>query len=324
LTAPKAGEEAMGAEQLERQQRLERDLSSRVVALIEPVVGEGRVRVNVALKLNPGSTEQTQEHWDPETVIRSRQTSTDATTMTAVAGVAGTRSNLPGETPAPTPTPQAPGTSRQTDTTNYEVSRTTTRTIQPPGDVARMSVAVILDDDHETKTGKDGKQVVTRVARKPEELQKLQQLVSAAVGIDEMRGDRITVQNVGFDEPPPIEPEAPSFLVRYERPLQEGGRILVVLVIAVAGLLFLKSMFGKAVTARDSAMAMVPRAGASRGGTPRTVAELENEIEAQLDAAHPGSDNRRLPVLTKRAAGLAQKDPANTAKLLRSWMVEEA
>ena len=52
----------------------------------------------------------------------------------------------------------------------------------------------------------------------------------------------------------------------------------------------------------------------------RTVAELESEIDAQLGAA--GGDARRLPVLTRRVAGLAQKEPATTAKLLRSWMAE--
>ena len=34
------------------------------------------------------------------------------------------------------------------------------------------------------------------------------------------------------------------------------------------------------------------------------------------------ADNRRLPVLTRRAAAIAQKEPENTAKLLRSWMAE--
>jgi flagellar M-ring protein FliF len=216
-----------------------------------------------------------------------------------------------------------PGTSRQTDVTNYEVSRTTTRTIQPPGDVARISVAVILDDAHETQTAKDGTQVLKRVPRKPEELQKLQDLVSAAVGIDEMRGDKVTVQNIAFDDPLPSEPPPPSFLMRYERPLQEGGRILAVLVIAGAGLLFLKMMFGRAGTGTTAAVAMLPAGGGvatRRGGTPRTVAELETEIEAQLDAGTGG--DRRLPVLTRRVAGLAQKEPANTAKLLRSWMAE--
>src|SRR5512146_3542572 len=41
----------LGGAQLERQQRLEHDMSSRVLALLEPVIGPDRVRVNVAVKL---------------------------------------------------------------------------------------------------------------------------------------------------------------------------------------------------------------------------------------------------------------------------------
>jgi flagellar M-ring protein FliF len=287
--------------------------------------------VNVALKLNPASREQTEEHWDPETVVRSRQTSVDTTSQggTAPLGVAGARANLPTATPpAATVQTASAGSSRQTDVTNYEVSRTTTRTIQPPGDVARLSVAVILDDAHETSTAKDGQQVVKRVARKPEELQKLQDLVSAAVGVDEMRGDRVTVQNVSFDEPLPTEPAPSGFLTKYERPLQEGGRTLVVLVIGVCGLLFLRSMLGHTVAAKPGQAALMRAsepAAIKVGESPRTVAELESEIEAQLDAVMADRvGDRRLPVLTRRVAGIAQKEPESTAKLLRSWMVEGA
>src|SRR5262245_3392307 len=148
-------DEVMGAGQIERQQRLEHDMSTRLIALLEPVVGDGRVRVNVALKLNPRSRELTEERWDPNTVIRSRQTSADVANMaaatstvttpapTVAGGVAGARGNLPTPPPAaaatPAPAAVAPsgvGSSRNTETTNYEVSRTTSHTVEPPGDVA--------------------------------------------------------------------------------------------------------------------------------------------------------------------------------------------
>jgi flagellar biosynthesis/type III secretory pathway M-ring protein FliF/YscJ len=59
------------------------------------------------------------------------------------------------------------------------------------------------------------------------------------------------------------------------------------------------------------------------GPRPRTVAELEGEIEAQLDAAATQGD-RRLPVLTKRVAEFTAKEPEHVAKVLRSWMKEES
>ena len=54
------------------------------------------------------------------------------------------------------------------------------------------------------------------------------------------------------------------------------------------------------------------------------MAELESEIEAQVEAAlaGKGGEGRRLPVLQRKASSFATKEPENTAKLLRSWMVE--
>jgi flagellar biosynthesis/type III secretory pathway M-ring protein FliF/YscJ len=58
---------------------------------------------------------------------------------------------------------------------------------------------------------------------------------------------------------------------------------------------------------------------------PRTVAELESEIEAQLEAAasEKAAESRRLPVLTRHVKNLATKEPEQTAKLLRSWLTEQ-
>jgi flagellar biosynthesis/type III secretory pathway M-ring protein FliF/YscJ len=102
--------------------------------------------------------------------------------------------------------------------------------------------------------------------------------------------------------------------------LLDGGRTVAILAIGVVGLFFLKSMVGRTLASVKTEMAVVraPRnAAMPAADVPRTVAELESEMDA-LD----GGSDRRLPALTRRVAGLAQKEPATTAKLLRSWMVE--
>jgi flagellar M-ring protein FliF len=337
-----ADEEGAGAAQFERQQRLEHDMSTRLISLLEPVVGEGRVRVNVTLKLNPRTRELTEERWDPSTVIRSRQTSTDVANMagssstltpaatTVAGGVAGSRGNMPAPPPsaaapaAPTVAPSTVGSSRNTETTNYEVSRTTSHTVEPPGDVARVSVAVILDDNHEMKADAEGKQAITRVPRTQEELKKLFELVSTAVGVDETRGDQVTVQNVPFDEPVQTELPEPGFWTRYQSPIQEGSRVGSVLVLGLVAIFFVIRPLMKRSGTMTPRLATAAAAGAPTLDRPRTVAELESEIEAQMDAAaaDKAGDSRRLPVLTRRAAAMAQKEPENTAKLLRTWMAD--
>jgi flagellar M-ring protein FliF len=348
----------LGAAQLERQQRIERDMATRVVALLEPVVGEERVRVNVALKLNPASTEQTEERYDPNTVLRSKQTSSDVASGGQVpALVAGARGNMPPSADPKAPqagTPAAlatlPGSQRNAETSNFEVSRLTRHTIQPPGDIARLSVAVILDDDHVPQKQKDGSTKLTRSPRSREELQKIQGIVAAAVGLDASRGDQLTVENVAFDEPASEEGPAPSVFEKFTPQLQEGSKVVAVLLIVLftfllvvrpmlrtAGLLPEKKRKpGRAERAALKAAAKAEEAAAAAAAEaaaraampslpkPRTVADLENEIEAQLEAEEHAklSENRRLPVLSRRVSTMSLKEPENIAKLLRTWMQE--
>jgi flagellar M-ring protein FliF len=314
-----------GAAQLERQQRLERDMSTRVIALLEPVIGAERVRVNVALKLNPQTSEETEERWDPNTVIRSRQISSDQANLPGALGqVAGVRSNLPPQ-PSDPKTPAVPiagtGTSRTSETTNYEVSKTTRHVVRPPGDIARLSVAVILDDDQQQTKEKDGTVKTVRVARPREELQKIHGLVAAAVGFDMERGDQLTVENVSFDEAPIDEEAPPSIFVRYAPQITEFSRLGTVLVIGLAGFFFVIRPLLRA-GGIGGTVAVVDGEPALDAQRPRTVADLQSEIEAQIDAqvAEKASTNLKLPVLTKRVAAITQKQPEQVAKLLRGWI----
>src|SRR5262245_29324434 len=201
---------ATGVVQAERQQQIERELSNRVIALLEPAVGAGRVRVNVAAVLNADVTETTEERYDPSAVLRSRQTSAETSaTGTIAGGIAGARANQPASnstaTPAPAATnaagpavtampgsgaPQNTGTNalnvngptRASEISNYEVSRMTTHTVTGLGQVSRLSVAVIVDDQRVTTKAQDGTVKVSNKSWEAGEIQRLQGLVSAAVG----------------------------------------------------------------------------------------------------------------------------------------------
>src|SRR6185503_9500873 len=73
-------------------------------------------------------------------------------------GVAGSRSNLPPDPAKPEETASASltnapaGPAHTAETTNYEVSKLTRHSLQPRGDITRLSVAVLLDDGHPIAT----------------------------------------------------------------------------------------------------------------------------------------------------------------------------
>jgi flagellar M-ring protein FliF len=347
LARPQTAEdEPMGGAQMERQQKIEHDLTTKVVSLLEPVLGSEGVRVNVSVRLDPQSEEATEEKWDPATqAIRSRQVSGDAATLSASSsaqGLAGARSNLPApvpSTPSGTPSPAAPAPAvtttastvpvRGSETTNYEISKTIRHTIRPRGEVARLSVAVILDNEGVVTKNQDGTSSRTTRPRKTEELQKIQAIVAAAVGLDTARGDQLTIENVPFGEIPVEEPARVTFWQRIEPQAWEGGRILGVIALGMlAFFMFVKPLMRRA-TAMGDTMVEVP--GAAPTAPPetdsgaRTIRDLEGEVEARLDAAvaEKSAENIKLPVLTRRIGALATKEPENAARLLRMWLSQE-
>jgi flagellar M-ring protein FliF len=335
LSPSRAAEDEVTGASLERQQRVERELATKVVDLLEPVVGPGHVRVNVSARLDPQSQEETEERWDPTTVIRSRQTSTDSTASAAAAqGIAGARANAPPaastapETPpAPALTVAAPG-SRASETTNFEVSKLTRHTIVPEGTLARLSVAVILDDERTVTKDENGQVQTSSKPRSAEDIERIHRLVAAAVGLDPARGDQLTVENIAFGEAPVLDEQAPVGPVWLELPRQVAPyapqvmRVLAVVTIAALALLVvLRPMLRVAFPASQL------QGAAAQGSLPqaaRTVADLEGAIEAELDAAlGPIGEGRRLPVLTKRIARRAEEKPEDVARLVRTWLAEE-
>jgi flagellar M-ring protein FliF len=319
----------LGAQQMERQARLEKEMSERVVALLEPVVGPDRVRVNVSMKLNPTSREETEEHWDPNAVLRSKQTSSDSSTNPQLGMVAGVRGNMPAPPDQKTPAQQPPpvpvaGSSRAQETSNYEISRTTRHIIQPPGDIARLSVAVIIDDDQVAKVDKSGGRSMARKPRTQQELQKMQALVAAAVGLETTRGDQLTVENISFDEPLVEDVPPPTMLEKLTPQIQEGSRLLLPIVVVLFALLFIvRPLVSRAGLKAQKAQVEAALVSTTAPGQPlKTVADLESEIEKQLDANLKDGD-RKLPVLTKRVTTMSLNEPENIAKLLRTWMNEQ-
>ena len=200
------------------------------------------------------------------------------------------------------------------------MGKTVTHTIRPRGEVAKVSVAVLVDDEHVTSAGQDGAVSTRRKPRDPAAMQKLQNLVSASLGIDTERGDQLTVENVTF-ESPVAEPVAPP--TWWQRVGEQGGGavkgVAAVLIVTMVLLLFVRPVLGRLLT--------MPTATGSQATIgmphqlPRTIEEIESEIEAQLDAA-PNDGDRRQPVLTRRMVNLANSEPESAAKLVRGWLAE--
>jgi flagellar M-ring protein FliF len=234
-----------------------------------------------------------------------------------------------------TVTTPAVAASRTNEITNYEVSKLTRHTIAPKGQLARLSVAVILDDERSVGKDATGQMKTTSKPRTPAEMRRIQGIVAAAVGLDSSRGDQLTVENIAFDETPLEEQlPPPGWFQKVGQPVVdtvrtnalEFMRLVVVLVIGLVVIFaVLKPMARKALKLPNAELLPTPALAVAGARTVRTVADLEGEIEAELDAdaLSKAGETRRLPVLTKRISKVAEQEPEHVARLVRSWLTDE-
>src|SRR5205823_10931087 len=99
------------------------------------------------------------------------------------------------------------GTTRRTESTSYQTSRIVKRTRIPQGGVKRMSLAVLLDQNVRwERKGPAAKRILEPPS--PEKVKTIRDLVAAATGFAETRGDQLTVETLPFESTLGVEPPA--------------------------------------------------------------------------------------------------------------------
>jgi flagellar M-ring protein FliF len=170
------------------------ELKRNVERLLAARVGIGNAVVEVALDLETDRETISERTFDPDgRVAISTDTSELSDSSTEPGGDVTVASNLP-EGDA---NQGAAGQSSRSETrerVNFEVSETKRDLLRTPGDIRRITVAVLVNDV--VVTAEDGSQ--TSTPRPQEELDVLRELVAAAIGFDEARGDTITLRSLAF------------------------------------------------------------------------------------------------------------------------------
>lgn len=186
----------------ESQRTYERSMEERLQTLLDKVVGGGKSVARVSATFDYRQVERVEEKFDPESIaVRSEQISDEkAGGQAAATGVPGVQTNLGRN--AQGAGAVGTGSSKNDKTMNYEVSRSTSRTIEPVGTLGKVSVAILVDGKYEDAAlPKDGKAVKPKyVPRSPDELQKIEALVKGAVGFNAERGDQVSIQNIPFQD----------------------------------------------------------------------------------------------------------------------------
>ena len=174
-------------------------LSTDLQELVENVVGFGNARVEVSAEMDFSQTLIQEEIFDPEgqVLVSSEElTENNENTNNVPDGQVTVTNNLPGaEANANGQDSSRSVSSRNQVVNNYQNSRrSVSRTIQP-GQVDRLSVAVLVDGTY-TSDNSDN-QIYT--PRSDQEIAAIERLVRSAIGFDgTVRQDHVEVVNLRF------------------------------------------------------------------------------------------------------------------------------
>lgn len=197
----------LSTDMLAYQRKVELQIQLRAQDLLDRTMGVDNALVRVTATLDFSQVEKTEEFFDgDDPVVRSEQVNNESNTSKTNGGIPGVESNLENNQQQDAQTGEA--RSKNARTTNYEISKTVSRIINPVGTVTKLSVSVLIAD--RTEINNETKQIDT-IPRTKEELKTIENMVSSAIGIVPDRGDVINVTSMPFMErPEPLGVESQS------------------------------------------------------------------------------------------------------------------
>ena len=324
----RAGEagEAGATQADERQIAVEARLRSQIETLLEPIVGQGKVRAEVSAQIDRDQTREEANVYDPDTQVVGRQISVQSNDLNNESVPAAQGATVAAQLPdAQGQDPAAPRDTRTaqrgetSEDTTYENSQTRSITVRAPGRITRLSVAVMIDG------GAKGLPAA--------QIKRLTRLVENAVGADAQRGDSVVIESMAFSAGDPLADAGDGFFSTLS--LDQLIGFAKLLMIAAVGLIALRMLRPK----DEPAVGPGSLPALSAGASPEMIALAGQAADGDADAARQleGLQAGSTPLLDQEIA-LAQVDgrvklsalkrigdaisgnPGEAASVIRQWM----
>ncbi|WP_139300559.1 flagellar basal-body MS-ring/collar protein FliF [Wenxinia saemankumensis] len=287
--------------------------------LLEARVGQGNALVEVSLETVTESEQIVERRVDPDSRV-AISTDVEERTNTEQGGAGGdvtVASNLPdgqAGTPGATESSQS---SETRETTNYEVSETSRELVRTPGAVKRLTVAVLVNDVETVAA--DG--TVERTPRPDEELAALGELVASAVGLDESRGDVLTIRSLPLEPVPEMGTE-----------VTEGGAPLDMMSLIQLGVLALVALIlglfvVRPILARGGGATALPAPDGPGGTEEASPLDMSGAgggfafpMMSAFDAAEDAEATMEPQDPVSRLRRLIEERQDDSLRLLQSWI----
>ncbi len=308
-------------DQLVAKEKYESDLQESLQGLLDATIGAHRSAVRVATDMNFDANATETKTYAPQGTVLSEKTKRES--LTGAGGRPGA-AGVPGTTTNVIPTYQGAqqgGNTRYNNseaTRNYQVGEQNVKHVDAPGKVTRLSVAVLVNvppPAAATGTATAAPYVVSAAT-----VTKVRNAISAAAGIDPVRGDQISVEAI------PFAPEAMG------TGRAVAGTSTTVLGLPLVPFVALLAILG--IVGAGFGLAMLRR----RTFKPSTeLPTFDSTLAEELPSfeEHPmldGTPSIAAPIrsaadLTREqmieyVTTVAQENPDNIAKLVKLWLAE--
>ena len=324
------GLQAQNDSQYAYQRTMEQSYTQKIVGLLEPIVGQGKVRANVQLQLDFSQVQVTEQLVDPDRTVKiSEKSDSSKNSQGASGGIPGVGGNVASAAVSSPAGADGASSKSESTITNYEISKTTTQTIKPLGVIQRVSAAVVLDNITQVQLT-DGEMVKQSIPQSPEMLDSIRKIVQAAVGFDSERGDLVEVANLPFDTSGQLEgdyfyqrqrsKDLIDLLVRYGS-IVLGG-LLVFFLLLRPILRRVTRIVSKALSP-SAAELKIPQVVSEKLDAIQS-AKDEIEIEQELRERYKVPKNtKKMVILKERVKEFASNNIDETTSLIKTYLMED-
>jgi flagellar M-ring protein FliF len=336
--------EAMMGELSQMQQqyktREEKKQEEKVMNVLAPFIG-GKERVVAKITIEYDFSEQssTSEKYDPENVVRSEQTleeKRDGQSPPQVGGVPGAVSNI-----GPVEGLNAQGAGEKYEktqgTTNYEISKTVSTTKQEFARIKRITAAVVVDGKYELKKETNGLvgEEVAYIPLDQTQIDAITSLVKQSIGVDDARGDLVTVRNFEFQNsknalsPQNAASKTTEFFVTYIKPMMPLLKYLLVGIILFVAykkviLPFADRMLEFSREEEDLDRPMLDISDDESEDLIEKVNLMRKKVEGQLGIGDTFSeDDLKYDVVLEKIREITEERPEEIASLIQTLLNEE-
>jgi len=200
---------ATTANRLALEAQLNQKYEKQIEEILGKVVGDGKVVAKVTVDLDYTEAVSTETSYDNENaavVSEVKNTQNLDGSRPSPQGIAGARSNLPGEEPQPGVAETKNNVKKELTTRNFNVPTKVTQSKKPAATVKTVSAAVMIDgkrvpvlgEDGQVQLDKNGNPVMKYEKWSDADLANFSQIVASTLGTSDKRGDKLVIKNMEF------------------------------------------------------------------------------------------------------------------------------